>query len=148
MSGSRTFKALLNTYRGLVKRNPGNSRLLMARGVLYHLFGMHKKALKDFNRLLALRSGTAAIYFLRSDCYFNLGNFMLAWKDLMRGRMISIQNGSPGKRTTRAKYIHKPEEFTPGEKAEIAEILHYERNRIFYTLIPDIFLPPGSEKVK
>ncbi|MBI2271095.1 MAG: hypothetical protein HYU69_12185 [Bacteroidetes bacterium] len=122
---------MLDSCNAKLKRDTDNISVLRLRGILYNMAEKYEKALIDFKQLLITMPKDSSLYFLKSDCHFNMGEFDLAKKDFLRALQLGSQPDIPETAIENAIILNDQ------ELKEIEEVLEHEKNKAILQQFPD-----------
>lgn len=115
-----------------LKQEPDNINILRTRGILYNLAEKYDKAITDFERIIDTMPSDASTYYLKSDCYFNKGEFDLAKRDYMRALKLQFDTKLTDNSIENAVIIDGQ------DLKDIEKVLEYEKNQAILNYLPNL----------
>ncbi len=115
-----------------LKQEPNNINILRTRGILYNLAEKYDKAITDFERIIDTMPSDASAYYLKSDCYFNKGEFDLAKRDYMRALKLQFDTKLTDSSIENAVIIDGQ------DLKDIEKVLEYEKNQAILNYLPNL----------
>lgn len=122
---------MLDSCNEKLKQEPDNISILRLRGILFNMAEKYEKALIDFQQLIITMPKDPSLYFLKSDCHFNMGEFNLAKRDFLRALQLDSQPDIPESAIENAVILNAQ------ELKEIEEVLEHEKNKAILQQFPD-----------
>jgi tetratricopeptide (TPR) repeat protein len=113
-------------------KEPNNIAILKTRGIALNIAQKYNEAINDFVKVLKALPDDFSSYYLKSDCHYQLGEFIKAKQDFMRAALLE---DNPNIERSYIENILVPEET---ELKEVEKILEYERNKAILKIFPDI----------
>lgn len=115
-----------------LKQTPDNIKILRTRGILYNLAEKYDNAITDFQRIIDTMPSDASAYYLKSDCYFNKGEFDLAKRDYMRALKLQFDTKITDASIENAAIIDAQ------DLKDIEKVLEYEKNQAILNFLPNL----------
>lgn len=115
-----------------LKQEPDNIDIIRTRGILYNLAEKYDNAISDFERIIDELPSDAIAYYLKSDCYFNRGEFDLAKRDYMRALKLQFDTKITDISIENAVIIDEQ------DLKDIEKVLEYEKNQAILSFLPNL----------
>ncbi|MES2397490.1 MAG: hypothetical protein V4549_15890 [Bacteroidota bacterium] len=115
-----------------LKQEPNNINIICTRGILYNLAEKYDKAIMDFEKIIDSMPKDASAYYLKSDCYFNKGEFDLAKRDYMRALKLQLDTTITDSAIENAVIIDEQ------DLKDIEKVLEYEKNEAILKYLPNL----------
>lgn len=115
-----------------LKQEPDNINIIRTRGILYNLAEKYDNAISDFERIIDEMPSDAIAYYLKSDCYFNRGEFDLAKRDYMRALKLQFDTKITDSSIENAVIIDEQ------DLKDIEKVLEYEKNQAILSFLPNL----------
>lgn len=115
-----------------LKEEPDSINILRTRGILYNLAEKYDKAITDFERIIDTMPSDVSAYYLKSDCYFNKGEFDLAKRDYMRALKLQFDTKLTDSSIENAVIIDGQ------DLKDIEKVLEYEKNQAILNYLPNL----------
>lgn len=115
-----------------IKQEPDNIDVIRIRGILYNLAEKYDKAITDFEKIIATMPSDASAYYLKSDCYFNKGEFDLAKRDYMRALKLQFDTKITDSSIGDAVILDEQ------DLKDIEKVLEYEKNQAILNFLPNL----------
>jgi len=115
-----------------LKQEPDNIDVIRIRGILYNLAEKYDKAITDFERIIATIPSDVSAYYLKSDCYFNKGEFDLAKRDYMRALKLQFDTKITDSSIKNAVILDEQ------DLKDIEKVLEYEKNQAILNFLPNL----------
>ncbi|MCC6372890.1 MAG: tetratricopeptide repeat protein [Bacteroidia bacterium] len=126
----RMMMELLGNCNEAIALEPNNLDLIKTRGIVLNIIEKYKEAIRDFSKVLRTSTKDTACYYLRSESYFQLGDYAEAKRDFLKAVNIEQNKGL----TT--AMLEDPEITKEIELADIKEILAFERQKAIRANFP------------
>ena len=91
MTGSR-----IETFRALVKKDPGNPLGRYSLANEYYKLGMYQEAITEIKEYLKIANDQGAVYRMLADCYIQMGDTEMAREAYYEGIEAANRHGHPG----------------------------------------------------
>jgi len=91
VTGSR-----IETFRALVKKDPGNPLGRYSLANEYYKLGMYQEAITEIKEYLKIANDQGAVYRMLADCYIQMGDTEMAREAYYEGIEAANRHGHPG----------------------------------------------------
>jgi len=91
VTGSR-----IETFRALVKKDPGNPLGRYSLANEYYKLGMYQEAITEIKEYLKIANDQGAVYRMLADCYIQMGDTEMAREAYYEGIEAATRHGHPG----------------------------------------------------
>lgn len=129
---------LLEACNEKIKREPNNIGIIKLRGVIYIVAQEYDKAISDLNKIIHDVPEDQVTYYLRSDCYFNKGEYDLAKQDYLRALKLTLKDDEEFVTGHTEQVILGATMDSEEEKAIIKKVLDYEKERVLFDMLPQL----------
>lgn len=132
------FHRLLETCNEKLKLEPENMQVVRLRGILNNVVQLYDEAISDLNRIINHFPNDAAIYYLRSHCYFSKRLYDLAKQDYLRALKIEFKKEESEFVESYSEEIILQASISDGEEEikNLQKILEYEKIATLLKYIP------------
>lgn len=91
MTGSR-----LETFKALVKKDPGNPLGRYSLANEYYKLGMYEEAINEIKEYIKIADDQGAVYRMLANCYIQTGDMEMAREAYYEGIEAANRHGHPG----------------------------------------------------
>jgi tetratricopeptide (TPR) repeat protein len=123
---------LLESCNDELAKDPNNIAILKTRAIALSIARKYIEAIEDLIKVINASPDDVTSYYMKSDCYFQLGEFEKAKEDYFRAVLLE---DNPNIEKKYIENVTVPEET---ELSDIEKILDYEWNKAVSESFPEI----------
>ena len=129
---------LLESCNAKLEKEPKNTGIIKLRGIIYIVAQEYDNAISDLNSIINDTPEDDVAYYLRSDCYFNKGDYDLAKQDYLRALKLTLKDDEEFVKGHTEQVILEATMESEEEKATIRKILDFEKEGVLFDFVPEL----------